>query len=74
MFFEVFVKGFLEEYKYTLLVYVLIIIIFFPMEAVLLPKLYGNLFDTIKNTIPNVSIFNIFDNIQLKNFLTFYRY
>tara|TARA_B100001057_G_C22852063_1_gene951355 strand:- start:737 stop:2422 length:1686 start_codon:yes stop_codon:yes gene_type:complete len=68
MFFEVFVKGFLEEYKYTLLVYVLIIIIFFPMEAVLLPKLYGNLFDTIKNTIPNVSIFNIFDNIQLKNF------
>ena len=68
MFFEVFVKGFLEEYKYTLLVYVLIIIIFFPMEAILLPKLYGNLFDTIKNTIPNVSIFNIFDNIQLKNF------
>ena len=68
MFFEVFVKGFLEKYKYTLLVYVLIIIIFFPMEAVLLPKLYGNLFDTIKNTIPNVSIFNIFDNIKLQNF------
>ncbi len=68
IFFDVFVKGFLEEYKYTLLSYVLIIIIFFPMEAVLLPKLYGNLFDTIKNNIPNVSIFNIFDNIQLQNF------
>ena len=39
------------------------------MEAVLLPKLYGNLFDTIKNTIPNVSIFNICDNIKLQNFL-----
>ncbi len=68
IFFDVFVKGFLEEYKYTLIAYILIIVIFFPMEAVLLPKLYGNLFDTIKNNIPNVSIFNIFDNIQLQNF------
>ena len=43
MFFEIFVKGFLEEFKYTLIFYVLIIIVFFPFEGSI-TKIYGNLF------------------------------
>ena len=68
MFFEIFVKGFLEEFKYTLLFYVLIIVIFFPFEAVVLPKIYGNVFDTIKSNISNVSIFDWYENIKIQNF------
>lgn len=68
MFFDIFVKGFLEEFKYTLLFYVLLIVIFFPFEAVVLPQIYGNIFDTIKSNIPNVSIFNWYENIKIQNF------
>lgn len=68
MFFEIFVKGFLEEFKYTLIFYVLIIIVFFPFEAVVLPKFYGNLFDTIKGNLSNVSLFDFAKNIKLQNF------
>ena len=64
MFFEIFVTGFLEEFKYTLIFYILIIIVFFPFEAVVLPKLYGNLFDTIKNNLSNVSLFDFAKNIK----------
>tara|TARA_B100001093_G_scaffold103293_1_gene95490 strand:- start:1113 stop:2798 length:1686 start_codon:yes stop_codon:yes gene_type:complete len=68
MFFDIFVKGFLEEFKYTLLFYILLIVIFFPFEAVVLPQIYGNIFDTIKGNIPNVSIFNWYENIKIQNF------
>ena len=68
MFFDIFVKGFLEEFKYTLLFYILLIVIFFPFEAVVLPQIYGNIFDTIKGNISNVSIFNWYENIKIQNF------
>ena len=57
LFFNIFVKGFLEENFFTFVTYVIIIILFFPFETVVLPKLYGNLFDVMKNKIsPNVSL------------------
>jgi ABC-type multidrug transport system fused ATPase/permease subunit len=68
LFFNIFVKGFLEENFFTFITYVIIIILFFPFETVVLPKLYGNLFDVMKNKIsPNVSLFDFFENIQNMN-------
>ena len=68
-FFNVFVKGFLEENIFTFIIYVIIIFLLFPFEAVVLPKLYGNLFEVIKNKIsPNISFFNFYDNIKSMNF------
>ena len=68
-FFNVFVKGFLEENIFTFIIYVIIIILLFPFEAVVLPKLYGNLFEVIKNKIsPSISFFNFYDNIKSMNF------
>lgn len=68
-FFNVFVKGFLEENIFTFIIYVIIIFLLFPFEAVVLPKLYGNLFEVIKNKIsPSISFFNFYDNIKSMNF------
>ena len=68
LFFNIFVKGFLEENFFTFITYVIIIILFFPFETVVLPKLYGNLFDVMKNKIsPNVSLFDFFENIKSMN-------
>ena len=68
IFFDVFVKGFLEEYKYTLIFYVIFIILFFPLEAVLLPKLYGNLFEKMKDTITKVPFTDFLNNLEKQNF------
>jgi ABC-type multidrug transport system fused ATPase/permease subunit len=66
MFFQNFVLGYLNQQKWTLLLYVLIIIIFFPLEAIALPKLYGGLFDKMKSGGTS-NFWNIFENIQKMN-------
>jgi ATP-binding cassette subfamily B (MDR/TAP) protein 7/ABC transporter ATM len=66
MFFQNFVQGFLSENKWTLIIYILIILIFFPLEAVALPKLYGGLFDKMKSG-GTADFWNVFENIKKMN-------
>tara|TARA_B110000091_G_scaffold210545_1_gene253552 strand:- start:704 stop:2386 length:1683 start_codon:yes stop_codon:yes gene_type:complete len=66
MFFHNFVYGFLTENKWTLVIYILIILIFFPLEAVALPKMYGGLFDRMKSG-GTADFWNIVDNIKQMN-------
>ena len=66
MFFQQFVYGFLSENALALIMYVIIILIFFPLEAVALPKLYGKLFDNMKlGTGPD--FWNIKENLSKLN-------
>ena len=51
LFFKNFVHNFALENKWTIITYILIIILFFPFESVVLPKIYGSLFDQLKDGI-----------------------
>ena len=66
IFFDNFVYGFILENKWTLVVYVLIIVIFFPFESVLLPKIYGSLFDKLKTGVKG-SFSDILENVTEMN-------
>ena len=55
--FNEFAGDFFKENKLNLIIYVLIIIIFFPLEVVALPKIYGVMFDKFKQKIEKGYIF-----------------
>ena len=59
--------DFLYEHKFTFLVYGLIIVLIFPLEAVFLPEVYGQLFDKIKNLKSFPNILEFAKNIKMKN-------
>ena len=55
--FNEFAGDFFKENKLNLIIYLLIIIIFFPLEVVTLPKIYGVMFDKFKQKIEKGYIF-----------------
>ena len=59
--------DFLYEHRFTFLVYGLIIVLIFPLEAVFLPEVYGQLFDKIKNLKSFPNILEFVKNIKMKN-------
>lgn len=67
MFYKPLVQDFVSKYKYTFIGYVLLIVIFFPIEGVVLPKVYGKVFEKIKaaNSFPD--FWNIGKNITQQN-------
>ena len=67
MFYKPLVHDFVSKYKYTFIGYVLLIIIFFPIEGIVLPKVYGKVFEKIKaaNSFPD--FWNIGQNISQLN-------
>ena len=48
MFYKPLVQDFVTKYKYTFIGYVLLIVLFFPIEGIVLPKVYGKVFEKIK--------------------------
>ena len=60
LFFENFVHTFVLENKWIIIAYILIIVLFFSFESVVLPKIYGSLFDQLKGGIRG-DFFGIFD-------------
>ena len=66
LFFNFFVENFALENKWTIIVYILIIILFFPFESVVLPKIYGSLFDQLKDGVKG-DFFDIVKNLKQMN-------
>ncbi len=66
LFFKSFVENFALENKWTIFVYILIIILFFPFESVVLPKIYGILFDKLKDGVKG-EFFDIVKNLKQMN-------
>ena len=56
--------DFVVQHKLDFIIYGLIIIFIFPLEAIFLPELYGRLFDKIKMLKTFPSIFDIVKNIK----------
>ena len=66
LFFKNFATNFALENKWTIVIYILIIVLFFPFESVVLPKIYGSLFDQLKDGIKG-DFSNVFENLQKMN-------
>tara|TARA_Y100000816_G_scaffold30830_1_gene19727 strand:+ start:54604 stop:56295 length:1692 start_codon:yes stop_codon:yes gene_type:complete len=68
--FKEFAGDFFYENKWKILAYLLVIIIFFPLEVVALPKIYGIMFDKIKLATQKGDLFtNVLKNIKEMNLL-----
>lgn len=66
LFFKNFVENFALENKWTIIIYILIIVLFFPFESVVLPKIYGSLFDKLKDGVKG-DFFDIVKNLKQMN-------
>lgn len=67
MFYKPLVHDFVSKYKYTFIGYVLLIVIFFPIEGIVLPKVYGKVFEKIKAASSFPDFWNIGQNISQLN-------
>lgn len=67
MFYKPLVQDFAFKYKYTFIGYILLIVLFFPIEGIVLPKVYGKVFDKIKSSSTFPEFWNIGKNISQQN-------
>jgi len=67
MLFKPLVLDFITKYKTTFIFYVLLVVIFFPIEGIVLPKVYGKVFEQIKTTNMFPDIWNFGENISKQN-------
>lgn len=64
---DFFIGDFIQQNKYTFLAYIIIILIFFPIEGVLLPNVYGMMFERFKTNVKVENFGDVFTNIQKQN-------
>ena len=62
------VTDFVTEYSWHFIIYIILIILFYPIESLILPKIYGIMFDQINNISKFSDIFNFRENISKMNF------
>ena len=68
MLFKQLVLDFLSENIWTFIAYILIILAFFPIKSVILPNIYGMMFDQIKTISKFTDIYNFRENFSKMNF------
>lgn len=66
--FEKFFYNFVIQHKTTFLVYAFIIFFFFPLEGVVLPKVYGVMFDKMKPSSSYPDLFDFWQNLKKGHF------
>ncbi len=64
---DFFIGDFIQQNKYTFLAYILIILVFFPIEGLLLPNVYGMMFERFKTSAKVENFGDILGNIQKQN-------
>lgn len=67
MFFEKLYVEFIKDNLLTFIIYLLIILFLFPMEGLVLPNIYGRLFDNIKTSKFNENPFDVWNNLLKGN-------
>tara|TARA_B100000282_G_C31731559_1_gene491259 strand:+ start:252 stop:1943 length:1692 start_codon:yes stop_codon:yes gene_type:complete len=67
MFYDKLILDFLKENWLVFIIYIIIIIVLFPIEGLVLPNIYGNLFESIKKGNFKDNPFNIINNIKSMN-------
>ena len=66
--FEKFFYDFVMQHKITFFVYAFVILLFFPLEGVVLPKVYGLMFDKMKPSSSYPKLFDIWNNLKKGHF------
>lgn len=67
MFLEI-LSSFFNDNRLSIILYFLLVFLLMPIEAVVIPELYGKLFESIKDIQNYPSIFDVFNNVQSQNF------
>ena len=67
MLFKKLFLDFFNENKKIMLIHLLILIILFPIEAIIISRLFGNLFDSIKIDKQKVNFLDYYENIKKLN-------
>ena len=67
MFLEI-LSSFFNDNRLSIILYFLIVFLLMPIDAVVIPELYGKLFETLKELQNYPSIFDVFNNVQENNF------
>lgn len=67
MFIEI-LSNFFNQNRLSIILYFLLVFLLMPIDAVIIPELYGKLFDTLKEIKNYPSIFDVFNNIKTQNF------
>ena len=60
--------SFYNENKVVVLMYLLMVFLLLPINAVVIPELYGRLFDSLKIIKDFPSIFDVLNNVKSQNF------
>ena len=68
MIYKILVQDFVGEHKWEFITYILLIVLFFPIEGILLPKIYGQMFEKIKTISSFTDIYNWRENMSKMNF------
>jgi ABC-type multidrug transport system fused ATPase/permease subunit len=68
MIWKLLITDFAKVHIWKFIVYIVLILLFFPIEAILLPKVYGKMFDQVKSISKFTDIFNWKDNFKKMNF------
>jgi ABC-type multidrug transport system fused ATPase/permease subunit len=62
------VSDFISTHKWTFVLYIIIVVCFFPLESILLPNIYGYIIDSIKTDYSADNFFDIITNIKSMNY------
>jgi ABC-type multidrug transport system fused ATPase/permease subunit len=68
MIWKLLISDFAKDHIWKFIVYIILILVFFPIEAIVLPKVYGKMFDQVKSISKFTDIFNWKDNFKKMNF------
>jgi ABC-type multidrug transport system fused ATPase/permease subunit len=68
MIYKLLVQDFVGQHKWEFITYILLIVLFFPIEGILLPKVYGQMFEKIKTISSFTDIYNWRENMSKMNF------
>jgi ABC-type multidrug transport system fused ATPase/permease subunit len=68
MIWKLLISDFAKDHIWKFIVYIILILVFFPIEAIALPKVYGKMFDQVKSISKFSDIFNWTDNFKKMNF------
>jgi ABC-type multidrug transport system fused ATPase/permease subunit len=68
MIWKLLVTDFAKDHIWKFIIYIILILVFFPIEAIILPKVYGHMFEQVKNISKFTDIFNWTDNFKKMNF------
>jgi|SaaInlV_150m_DNA_3_1039698.scaffolds.fasta_scaffold02534_7 ATP-binding cassette subfamily B protein len=68
MIWKLLITDFAKDHLWKFIVYIILILVFFPIEAIVLPKVYGKMFDQVKSISKFTDIFNWKDNFKKMNF------